>query len=60
MEPKTTSTNEDKKGKTPFEYPIVGKSKAVDTLIKQIGDIALQNDSDFQSRWKETINGTKF
>jgi DNA-binding NtrC family response regulator len=31
---------EDKKGSTPFEYPIVGKSKAVEQLIKQISNLA--------------------
>jgi DNA-binding NtrC family response regulator len=41
MEPKTTTATEEKKtGKAPFEYPIVGKSKAVETLIKQISTLA--------------------
>jgi DNA-binding NtrC family response regulator len=31
---------EAKNGGTPFEYPIVGKSKAVEHLIKQISDLA--------------------
>lgn len=31
---------EQKNGLTPFEYPIVGKSKAVEQLIKQISDLA--------------------
>lgn len=31
---------EPKNGGSPFEYPIVGKSKAVDHLIKQISDLA--------------------
>ena len=39
MEPKTNHA-EEKKGKGPFEYPIVGKSKAVDQLIKQISSLA--------------------
>jgi DNA-binding NtrC family response regulator len=39
MEPKNSS-GEEKKGKTPFEYPIVGKSKAVEHLIKQISILA--------------------
>jgi two-component system nitrogen regulation response regulator GlnG len=39
MEPKKNST-EQKNGTTPFEYPIVGKSKAVEQLIKQISDLA--------------------
>jgi DNA-binding NtrC family response regulator len=39
METKTNHT-EEKKGDTSFEYPIVGKSKAVDQLIKQISSLA--------------------
>ena len=39
MEPKSTQNGE-KKGNTPTEYPIVGKSKAVDQLIKQISTLA--------------------
>jgi DNA-binding NtrC family response regulator len=34
------NTAEQKNGLVPFEYPIVGKSKAVDHLIKQISDLA--------------------
>jgi len=39
MENKTNHTDE-KQAKSPVEYPIVGKSKAVDNLIKQIADLA--------------------
>jgi len=39
METKTNHT-EEKKGEASFEYPIVGKSKAVDQLIKQISSLA--------------------
>jgi two-component system response regulator AtoC len=39
MEPKNTN-GEEKKGKSPLEYPIVGKSKAVEHLIKQISSLA--------------------
>ena len=39
METKTNHT-EEKKGEISFEYPIVGKSKAVDQLIKQISSLA--------------------
>jgi DNA-binding NtrC family response regulator len=39
METKTNQT-EEKKGDASFEYPIVGKSKAVDQLIKQISSLA--------------------
>jgi len=39
MEQKKNSTDQ-KNGTTPFEYPIVGKSKAVEQLIKQISDLA--------------------
>ena len=39
METKTTHT-EAKRGDTGFEYPIVGKSKAVEGLIKQISSLA--------------------
>jgi DNA-binding NtrC family response regulator len=36
METKENTAGEEQKGHTTFEYPIVGKSKAVDQLIKQI------------------------
>jgi DNA-binding NtrC family response regulator len=39
MEPKNNQP-EEKKGRVPFEYPIVGKSKAVEHLIKQISTLA--------------------
>jgi len=39
MEPKKNNSGE-KKTAAPFEYPIVGKSKAVDQLIKQISTLA--------------------
>jgi DNA-binding NtrC family response regulator len=39
MEQKTTQTEERKTGGT-FEYPIVGKSRAVDQLIKQVAKLA--------------------
>lgn len=40
MEPKDHNGNEGGKGRQPFEYPIVGKSKAVDALVKQISVLA--------------------
>jgi DNA-binding NtrC family response regulator len=42
MDHKNSNGNagDEKKGKAPFEYPIVGKSKAVDQLIKQISSLA--------------------
>jgi DNA-binding NtrC family response regulator len=39
MEPKS-SNGDEKKSKGPMEYPIVGKSKAVESLIKQISALA--------------------
>jgi DNA-binding NtrC family response regulator len=40
MEPKKNHAEQKNGGITPFEYPIVGKSKAVEQLIKQISDLA--------------------
>jgi len=40
MDNKTNHTTDEKQAKAPVEYPIVGKSKAVDNLIKQIADLA--------------------
>jgi two-component system response regulator AtoC len=40
MEPKEHKGNEAGKGRQAFEYPIVGKSKAVDALVKQIAVLA--------------------
>jgi len=40
METKEHKGNEGGKGRQPFEYPIVGKSKAVDALVKQIAVLA--------------------
>ena len=40
MEPKDHKGNDAGKGKQAFEYPIVGKSKAVDALVKQISVLA--------------------
>ena len=39
METKTQN-NETKSGNAPLEYPIIGKSKAVDQLLKQIDRLA--------------------
>ncbi len=39
MEPKAAAP-EEKKGNSGFEYPIVGKSKAVDQLVKQIAKLS--------------------
>lgn len=40
MEPKEHKGNDAGKGRQAFEYPIVGKSKAVDALVKQIAVLA--------------------
>ncbi len=40
MDHREQKTAEDKKARPHFEYPIVGKSKAVDQLIKQISSLA--------------------
>ena len=40
MDHKEQRTAEEKKARPHFEYPIVGKSKAVDQLIKQISSLA--------------------
>jgi DNA-binding NtrC family response regulator len=40
MDPKDHKANEGTKGRQPFEYPIVGKSRAVDQLVKQIAVLA--------------------
>ncbi len=40
MEHREQKSADDKKGRPHFEYPIVGKSKAVDQLIKQISSLA--------------------
>lgn len=40
MEPKEHKGNDAGKGRQAFEYPIVGKSKAVDALVKQISVLA--------------------
>ncbi|CAG1769960.1 partial DNA-binding transcriptional activator HyfR, partial [uncultured bacterium] len=40
MEPKEHKGNDAGKGKHAFEYPIVGKSRAVDALVKQISVLA--------------------
>ena len=40
MDQKKNNAEQKNGSTTPFEYPIVGKSKAVDQLIKQISDLA--------------------
>lgn len=40
MDHKDQKTSDEKKARPHFEYPIVGKSKAVDHLIKQISSLA--------------------